>query len=227
MQKKHNPYTGKIIAVAITKGGVGKSSMSMNIAPDVNPDYYYDTDTTPAVSTFNSFRPEASRWNVLRVKSGDSADKFAADILEAKEQGKTVLIDCGGFDSAFTRIAVAAADIILSPFNDDPTDMLGVQVFSDALNDISREMGTKITAHLVMYKVHPSRTNFRYVDEHLAQFDNLRRLPTAIPTDKSVPEKFGEGLGVVEQLTTRHGRAGTAFRSLFEDIRKALNDVQK
>lgn len=227
MLNELNPYKGKIIAVAIPKGGVGKSALSMNIAPEVNPDIYYDTDKVPAVTTFNGFRPEESRWNVIRLKSGvDSPEQFAADLLDAKEQGKTVLIDCGGFDSAITRVAVAAADLILSPFTDDPSDMLGVQVFSESLHEISQEMGTKITAHLVMYKVHPSRSNFRYVDEHLTQFDNLKRLPTAIPRDNAVPSKFGEGRGVVEQLSTRHTKAGMAFRLLFDDMREALKNIQ-
>lgn len=31
------------------------------------------------------------------------------------------------------------------PFHDDPTDLLGIQLFSDALNEISRETGTNIT----------------------------------------------------------------------------------
>lgn len=227
MNKEHNPYAGKIIAVAIPKGGVGKSSLSLNIAPEVKPDNFYDTDQTPAVSTFNGFRPEGTQWHVIRLKNGvDSAEKFAEDLLTAREEGKTVLVDCGGFDSAITRTAVAIADLILSPFHDDPTDLLGVQLFSDALNEISREMGTKVTAHLVMYKTHPSRTNFRAIDAHLAQFDNLKRLDTPIPRDNLVPEKFGEGMGVVEHLSSRHSKAGIAFRSLFLDMRKVIDEAK-
>ena len=227
MNNKHNPYAGKIIVVAIPKGGVGKSALSMNIAPEVKPDYFYDTDLIPAITTFNGFRPEGSQWNVIRLKNGvDSADKFAADLLEAKDQGKAVLVDCGGFDSAITRTAVAVSDLILSPFNDDPSDTLGLMEFSKILDDISSKMGRKITAHIVMNKVHPSRSNFRDLDGYLDQFDNLKRLDTAIPLDKTVPAKFGEGLGVVEHLTTRHGRAGNAMRSLFLDIRKLLDERQ-
>lgn len=226
MKKEHNPYAGKIIAVAIPKGGVGKSALSINIAPDVKPDIFYDTDQTPAVSTFNRFRAEGTEWNVIRLKSGvDSAEKFATDLLDAKEKGKTILVDCGGFDSAITRTAVAVADLILSPFHDDPSDLLGVQLFSEALHEISHEMGTNVTAHLVMYKVHPSRTNFRALDEYLTQFDNLKRLDTPIPRDNIIPEKFGEGMGVVENITSRHTRAGKAMRSLFSDIRKELKNT--
>lgn len=228
MNTEHNPYTGKIIVVAIPKGGVGKSALSMNIAPEVNPDDFYDTDLIPAITTFNGFRPEDSQWNVIRLKNGvDSADKFAADLLEAKEQGKAVLVDCGGFDSAITRTAVAVSDLILSPFNDDPSDTLGLMEFSKILDDISAKMGKVITAHIVMNKVHPSRTNFRDLDRYLDQFDNLKRLDTAIPLDKTVPAKFGEGLGVVEHLTTLHGRAGNAMRSLFLDMRKLLDETRK
>lgn len=231
MQKTRKPYAGKIIAVAIKKGGTGKSALSMNIAPEVEPDDFYDTDDTPAVSTFNKFRPDNKRWNVIRVtdkiaSASGGVEQFASNLLDAKEQGKCVLVDCGGFDSAITRTAVALADLIISPVNDDPSDVLGLQEFSLVLDEISKEMGTKKVAHVVMYKVHPSRINFKDVDSYLEQFDNLVRMDTAIPLDKNVPSKFGEGMGVVEHITTRHGRAGNAMRSLYLDMRKAIDEAQ-
>ncbi|HID5229898.1 TPA: ParA family protein [Enterobacter roggenkampii] len=227
MNKEHNPYAGKIIVVSIPKVGVGKSALSMNIAPDVDPDVFYDADLIPAITTFNNFREDDKKWNVIRLKNGvDSAEKFAADLMDAKEKGLTVLVDCGGFDSAITRTAVAAADLILSPFHDDPSDILGLIEFSQVLEEISIKMGKTLKAHIVMNKVHPSRSNFRDLDDYLKQFSNLERLDTAIPLDKSIPAKFGEGLGIVEHLTTRHGRAGNAMRSLFLDMRKALDEVQ-
>lgn len=228
MQKTRNPYSGKIIAIAIKKGGTGKSALSMNVAPEVEPDVFYDTDDTPAVSTFNKFRPDGKQWNVIRVtdkivSASGGVEQFASNLLDAKEQGKCVLVDCGGFDSAVTRTAVALADLIISPINDDPSDILGLQEFSTVLDEISREMGVQKVAHVVMYKVHPSRTNFKDVDSYLEQFDNLVRMDTAIPLDKNVPIKFGEGMGVVEHITTRHGRAGNAMRSLYLDMRKAID----
>ncbi len=228
MKNISNIYAGKVIAVAIKKGGTGKSALSMNIAPEINPDIFYDTDDTPAVSTFNQFRSEENRWNVIRLttKMDGVVDRFISELLEAKESGKSVLIDCGGFDSALTRTAVAAADLIISPVNDDPSDILGLQEFSDVLREISEDMGEKKVAHVVLNKVHPSRTNFKDVDEYLSKFDNLVRMDTAVPMDKTVPSKFGEGMGVVEHLTTRHGRAGNAMRSLFLDIRTAIQNVQ-
>ncbi|WP_407197392.1 ParA family protein [Citrobacter freundii] len=142
MNKEHNPYAGKIIVVSIPKGGVGKSALSMNIAPDVDPDVFYDADLIPAITTFNNFREDDKKWNVIRLKNGvDSAEKFAADLMDAKEKGLTVLVDCGGFDSAITRTAVAAADLILSPFHDDPSDILGLIEFSQVLEEISIKMG--------------------------------------------------------------------------------------
>jgi chromosome partitioning protein len=86
MNKEHNPYAGKIIVVSIPKGGVGKSALSMNIAPDVDPDVFYDADLIPAITTFNNFR-RMIKWNVIRLKNGvDSAEKFAADLMDAKEK---------------------------------------------------------------------------------------------------------------------------------------------
>lgn len=51
MNKASNPYAGKVVAVAIKKGGTGKSLISLNIAPELKPDIFYDTDPTPAVTT--------------------------------------------------------------------------------------------------------------------------------------------------------------------------------
>lgn len=36
MNNASNPYAGKVVAVAIKKGGTGKSLISLNIAPEIN-----------------------------------------------------------------------------------------------------------------------------------------------------------------------------------------------
>ena len=227
MKKALNPYTGMIVAVGIKKGGTGKSMIALNIAPEINPDVFYDTDDTSSISTFNSFRPEGKRWNVIRLTDDMEGvtNRFITELVAAKEQGKTVLVDCGGFDSALTRAAVGAADLIISPFIDDPSEILGLQKFSEVLEQISKDMGEKKIAHVLLNKVHPQRTNFTDVDTFISQFDNLVRFDTAIPTDKTLPARFGEGRGIVELVATRHGRAGNAMRSLFLDMRTAIEKV--
>lgn len=227
MKKALNPYTGMIVAVGIKKGGTGKSMIALNIAPEINPDVFYDTDDTSSISTFNSFRPEGKRWNVIRLTDDMEGvtNRFITELVAAKEQGKTVLVDCGGFDSALTRAAVGAADLIISPFIDDPSEILGLQKFSEVLEQISKDMGEKKIAHVLLNKVHPQRTNFTDVDTFISQFDNLVRFDTAIPTDKTLPARFGEGMGIVELVATRHGRAGNAMRSLFLDMRTAIGKV--
>ena len=227
MKKALNPYTGMIVAVGIKKGGTGKSMIALNIAPEINPDVFYDTDDTSSISTFNSFRPEGKRWNVIRLTDDMEGvtNRFITELVAAKEQGKTVLVDCGGFDSALTRAAVGAADLIISPFIDDPSEILGLQKFSEVLEQISKDMGEKKIAHVLLNKVHHQRTNFTDVDTFISQFDNLVRFDTAIPTDKTLPARFGEGMGIVELVATRHGRAGNAMRSLFLDMRTAIEKV--
>lgn len=226
MKKTSNPYSGKVIVVAIKKGGTGKSLISMNIAPEIAPDIFYDTDPTPAVTTFNSFRSEEKQWNVVRLTDDmdQVVDRFIKEVLAAKEHGKSVLVDCGGFDSSLTRAAVAMADLIISPLNDDPSDILGLHEFSKVLSEISADLEEKKTAHVVMNKVHASRRNFSDIDNYIAQFDNLKRLDTAIPMDKAAPQKFGQGLGVVEHVSTRYSNSGNAMRSLFLDMRNVLEN---
>ncbi len=227
MNKTLNTYAGKVVAVAIKKGGTGKSLISLNIAPELKPDIFYDTDPTPAVTTFNGFRDEKIRWNVVRLTDDmeNVVDRFIADVLEAKEKGQTVLVDCGGFDSSITRAAVALADLIISPLKDDPSDILGLHEFSKVLDEISAELGEKKIAHVVMNKVPPNRRNYSDIDNYIAQFDNLVRMETAIPMDKAAPQQFGQGMGVVEHMTTRYSNVGNAMRSLFLDMRNEIEKV--
>nr|WP_242451017.1 hypothetical protein [Sodalis glossinidius] len=56
-----------MVVVEVKKGGTGKSMISLNIAPEIKPDLFYDTDDTSSISTFNSFRPKDKRWNVIRL----------------------------------------------------------------------------------------------------------------------------------------------------------------
>lgn len=227
MKKTLNLYSGKIVAVAIKKGGTGKSMVALNIAPEVNPDIFYDTDDTSSITTFNAFRSDDKRWNVIRLTDDMEGvtNRFITELVAAKEQGKTVLVDCGGVDSALTRAAVGAADLIISPFIDDPSEILGLQKFSEVLEEISRDMGEKKIAHVLLNKAHPQRTNFTDVDNFINQYDNLVRFDTAIPQDKILPAKFGEGMGIVELVASRHGRAGNAMRSLFLDMRMAIENI--
>jgi chromosome partitioning protein len=52
----------------------------MNIAPDVDPDVFYDADLIPAITTFNNFREDDKKWNVIRLKNGDSAEKICSGL---------------------------------------------------------------------------------------------------------------------------------------------------
>nr|WP_242451018.1 hypothetical protein [Sodalis glossinidius] len=110
--------------------------------------------------------------------------------------------------------------MIISPFIDDPSEILGLQKFSEVLEQISRDMGNKKSSPRSSKQGSSSAYQF-----HRYRFDNLVRLDTAIPTDKTLPAKFGEGMGIVELLATRHGRTGNAMRSLFLDMRKTIERI--
>jgi chromosome partitioning protein len=65
---------------SLSQKAVGKSALSMNIAPDVDPDVFYDADLIPAITTFNNFREDDKKWNVIRLKNGDSAEKICSGL---------------------------------------------------------------------------------------------------------------------------------------------------
>lgn len=202
-----------IIAVAHNKGGVGKSTIALNIASVLKPDIVIDQDTHQSIVVLNQLR-ESNPFNVVTSSSRNELIGH----LKQSDQGKTILIDCGGFDSDLNRLALAAADLVIIPANDDTTELIGLRRFENVLAQVSKEMEKHIVGHVLFNRVHPNRKRFDKVEEFLENSKHMTRLETIIPRYQQIPDAIAYGQGVTELKATKYSTASRKIKTLVDEI---------
>ncbi|MFQ1867929.1 ParA family protein [Aeromonas veronii] len=206
-----------IVAVAHNKGGVGKTTTVVQLAGELRPEIIIDLDAHQGIAIINGRRPAEQRWD---VRAG--LDK-AALIKLLKAAGKhLVLIDCGGFDSELVRIAIAAADLIIAPSNDDITEQIGLVRFNRVLAEISQAAGEPIQAHVLMTRTNPSRKNFSAISSELTGLTHLTMMTSKLSRRADWANQMESGLGVTERAATRSSAAGMEAKALAEEVRSRL-----
>lgn len=205
-----------IISVAHQKGGVGKTTLTLSLQAVLNPDIIIDQDLHQSLIILNQLRDEA-----LPIHHCETRDQLI-DLLKQSDMGKTILIDCGGFDSDINRLAVAASDLVIVPANDDVTELIGLRHFNQVLTELSAEMGQHITANVLFNRVHPNRKKFADVDAFLANADHMTRFDAIIPMRKEYKLATAKGMGVTECKTTKYSDAAREIKRLGEEIKQRV-----
>ncbi|ANP79325.1 hypothetical protein A134_23205 [Vibrio crassostreae 9CS106] len=205
---------GRIIAIAHQKGGVGKTATAFNIAEQLKPDVIIDQDKHHSFTIINSFRPESERMNVITCAN----DTSLINALKFKEQGKTVLVDCGGFDSDLIRITIASADLVVTPENGDITEVIGLRSFDKVLKSLSERMGKQVKAHVLFCRIHPSKTNFTEELALVSNSDNFVPMNSVIRDRRDVRKALKKGYGVCGDPRFKGSKSAREFKALVDEI---------
>ncbi len=203
-----------IIVLAHNKGGVGKTTTALNLTEILKPDIVIDQDAHSNLVTLNGFREPSAQFNVL---SGLSKSELIEQ-LKQSEQGKLILVDCGGFDSELNRIAVALSDLVIVPANDDITEVIGLKSFDKTLKEISAEMGVNINGRVLFTRVHPRRKKFDDVESFLNNSEHLSRLSTTLAARKDYPLAAIDGMGVFAHPKTKYSDAAREIKALAIEV---------
>lgn len=182
-----------ILCIANQKGGTGKSSLTLNMIPFFKPDFIIDADVHRGISNLIGLGS-----NNIEVRIPTSKE----DILKWCDEGKRVLIDCGGFDSDITRYAISQADHILTPTTDDPTDQFALVEFDKTMRAVSQMVNTPLIANIVLNRVHHSRKSFPEITQLIDGLDNLSLLKTTIPTSSLIPKSAFKGTHITDKKLT-------------------------
>lgn len=206
-----------MIAVAHNKGGVGKTTTITQLAGAMAPVLIIDLDAHQGISIVNGLRDEGSRWPVVVPRD----DKHLKTLLEADHAG-LVLVDCGGFDSTRTRAAIAHADLLVCPSNDDLSEQIGLKKMHDVVRDMSAVTGRHIMAHVLMTRTTPARRNFQGIAEQLGRQPHMQLMRSRLARRADYPTAMLEGLGVTERAKTRYSEAGKEVAELVTEIEDLL-----
>jgi ATPases involved in chromosome partitioning len=207
-----------IITIAHNKGGVGKTTLAMNLADGLHPDLIIDQDTHRSLVIINEIRPDQSRHNVATFDTS----KELITALRTFDAGKLILIDCGGFDSEMNRISIAAADFLIVPANDDLSELIGLRRFDEIIDEIGTSMGKQIKANVLFNRAHPTRKNFDSAESFISKSKHLRRMNSVICLRRAYPDCLNNGFGVLGRTATKHSAAGVEFEALVNEIKAMI-----
>lgn len=206
-----------IYAISISKGGVGKTTSSVHIIDELEPDVVFDLDLHNSLSVINELRPDDKKWPIVTVS--DKAELLAR-LKKVDEEGKTAVIDCGGFDADINRAAVAVADVIIVPANDDVTEQIGLAIYDKVLAEISRQMGKQIQAYVLMCKTQPNQKHFPDMDDTMKKVQHMKLLNGRLSYRKGrhgFTDSLRKGMGVTQ---IKHGRSSQAGREVIELVKE-------
>lgn len=211
-----------IVVFAHPKGGVGKSTNCYNYCiykQSENDDFIVaDLDGQHTMSVLNNIRVQ-NGLKSLTIKTFDNTNALI-QFLE-NNQGKDIVIDSGGFDSGFNRIAVAYSDLIVVPTSESPVEQMRIYDFSNILKDIAKEIKRDLNSYVLLNRVNANysdrtlsgiKDSFRY--EPYKFFDTVIRdrvdYKFSLATGKSVIES-GNDLKAIQEIT-----------SLYEEIKDLI-----
>lgn len=197
-----------IVCIANSKGGTGKTSVSLNLIHHLKPKLIIDADIHKGISNLLSLGD-----NSIEIRKATNKQQ----IIDWTKTDNLVIIDCGGFDSDITRYAISQADYIITPTSDDPTDQFALIEFNKVMKAVSQMVNENLTANILLNRVHHSRQEFKDLDNLLSGLEHLERLPFIIPQSALIPKAAFKGEAV------KSGAIGAKFSKVSKNTLKYLD----
>jgi chromosome partitioning protein len=210
---------GRLIALANTKGGVGKSTIAGNLA------WAFATqEGSPELVLLVDADPQASitKWfDLAESVPFDRTQLTTARVLQQqlprlRKQYGIILVDCPPMQSDVTAAGVTQADLGLVPVQPSPLDMLAYSELVPLLRQ-AQGFNVKLKLRFVVNQLSSRTTLGNEVQESLADAD-IPLLPTMIHDRQIYRRVVAQGSSVV----TEPGPGRDEILALAKDVIHAL-----
>jgi chromosome partitioning protein len=213
-----------ILTLSHQKGGVGKSTVAWNLAVNFSkmiPTRIVDLDTQRSLTVTNALRREQG-LEAIEMLHFNTAEELAA-YAAADSNDVLTIIDSGGFDSAFNRIAIIASDLLITPVSDKPFDLMGLQKYEEILKSLSEIQGETIKTHVLFNNINPSMKRFGELVDFICTSEHFDLLVSVLRQRVDMAHSVGEGKSIKEYRV--FSRADQEMDELVEEI-KTLLDIK-
>ncbi len=211
-----------IITLSHQKGGVGKSTVAWNLA--VNFSKIIDTriidlDTQRSLTVTNALRQQ-HKMDPIQILHFTTAEELANYAQNDSEDTLTI-IDSGGFDSAYNRVAIMASDLLITPVSDKPFDLMGLQKYEEILKSLSEIQGETIKTNILFNNINPAMKRFGDLIEFVCTSEHFDLLISILRQRVDIANSVGEGKSIKEYRI--FSKADQEMDHLFEEIKSLLN----
>ena len=211
----------KLITVAHTKGGVGKSTLAWNIATALlsrgHSVQILDLDYQKTLFWVEELRKNdpIEPLEAIGVRTISSVAELEGALSSATSD--YVVVDVGGFDSQLNRAAISAADVVVCPIRDNIQEVLGFSAFAAVLSSI----GTP-AVHLLINGAHPRSNGFDDLVEAAKVYPAATWLSTRLCFRAAFARAMARGRGVVEYDTAYYAKAAAEVEALANELLELL-----
>jgi chromosome partitioning protein len=198
-----------IFTIGNTKGGVGKSTLSLNLAIALTirgrSVWLVDGDRQGTASTAIAIRSQAGHLPLIHCSHLPDGKGLSKMVTADAPKFDVVVIDAGGRDSAALRAALVLSDVVVVPFAPRSLDMWALADMGRLLDE-ARTHNPELRACAVLSGADAAGRDNEDAAAALENFPQLAYLPTPIARRKSVANAAGHGLSVLE-YTPKDGKA--------------------
>ena len=190
-----------ILTIGNTKGGVGKSTLAVNIAiaraaqgRDV---LLVDADEQRSAATFTDIRTDefgGSGYTAVALDGG----ALRGQILNLAPKYQDVVVDAGGRNTSSLRAALTVSDALLIPMRPRSVDLWVIDTMTELMNE-AHIFNPALSVYLVVNAADPRGTDNAAAADSLASVPGMTVLPVMIGDRKAFSNAFGYGRAVIEQ----------------------------
>ena len=201
-----------IITVAHQKGGVGKSTIAINLAVEMRIPII-DLDSQHSCYLFSLLREE-EQGKTLQVFTSETVEEIK-QILENMNHDK-VIIDSGGYDNDLNRFALLISDIVITPVSPSQIEVFGLLKFAEIVEE-AKKHNPSLMVYVLINNADPrcSGEN-RNLQQFIEESSNFELLRTKLHRRADYRRAYSEGLSVCEY--NPEGKACTEIKSLITEI---------
>lgn len=211
-----------IIAIANTKGGVGKTTIAVQIAVsralagrDV---WLIDGDRQGTAAAAIAARSEADRVPGIACAQYPDGPQLRSQVQQQAHKWDDIVIDVGGRDSTALRASLILADVLLVPFAPRSYDVWALEDMA-SLVDEARSVRDGLDAYALLNMADPGERSSDNSEaaEAVVDVPQFTYLPTVIRRRKAFSNAGGSGLAVSE-LTPKDPKAIAEMAALIDII---------
>lgn len=189
-----------ITTIGNEKGGVGKSTLAVNLAVSLATKgedvCLVDTDIQGTASSFVAHRAKDLPTINCVQKRGDVFDC----LKDLSARYKEVIVDAGGQDSSELRSALVASNVVVVPFKASQIDLWAIERMEKLIarcKEFNREL--KVKTVIAMAPSNPRIKESDDARELLSDFVNLDNKTNLFLSERKIfRDSFVEGKGVME-----------------------------
>jgi chromosome partitioning protein len=209
-----------ILTVGNTKGGVGKTTLALNIAiaralagRDV---WFIDGDRQGTGQIALTIRAENGVMPLIACAQYSDGTTLRQQVKQTGGKFDDVIIDVGGRDSTALRSALTFTDALVIPFAPRSFDVWSFSDMSHLIEE-AKSMRGEFPVYAVLNNADISGTDNEEAVEAITDYPALKYLDAPIKRRKSIATSAGKGLSVLE-YTPKDAKASEEIQRLVDII---------